>query len=73
MTSPPAETPGPRAPEPPQAVATTAGTGVALYAVEYHDVDAAGAAYTMRYLLSLTYARHDDRWLLLHDQNTPTP
>ena len=48
-------------------------TGVAVVAVEYHDVDGAGQAYTMRYLLSLTFARRDGTWLLLHDQNTPTP
>ena len=48
-------------------------TGVAVVAVEYHDLDGSGQAYTVRYLLSLTFARRDGVWLLLHDQNTPTP
>jgi uncharacterized protein (TIGR02246 family) len=48
-------------------------TGVAVVGVEYHDVDQAGQSYTIRYLLSLTFARLDGAWLLLHDQNTPTP
>jgi uncharacterized protein (TIGR02246 family) len=58
----------------PQPVRTTVAgdTGVALYAVEYRDLDGSGQPYTMRYLLSLTFARQDGRWLLLHDQNTPT-
>jgi uncharacterized protein (TIGR02246 family) len=46
-------------------------TGVALYRVEYHDLDGEGRPYTMRYLLSLTFGRKDGAWLLLHDQNTP--
>ena len=49
-----------------------AGTGVAVFAVEYHDLDRAGQPYTMRYLLSLTFARQDGAWLLIHDQNTLT-
>jgi uncharacterized protein (TIGR02246 family) len=52
--------------------AATEHTGVALFAVEYHDLDAAGLPYRMTYLLSLTFTRPGDRWLLLHDQNTPT-
>src|SRR4051812_26975672 len=39
------------------------GTGVALYAVAYDDVDGTGEPYTMRYLLSLTFTRSDGRWL----------
>ena len=47
-------------------------TGVAVLAVEYHDLDGAGQPYTLRYLLSLTFARAGGTWLLVHDQNTPT-
>lgn len=47
-------------------------TGVAVFAVEYHDLDGAGQAYTLRYLLSLTFARPAGTWLLVHDQNTRT-
>ena len=47
-------------------------SGVALFAVDYHDLDAAGAPYSMNYLLSLTFTRTGDSWLLLHDQNTLT-
>ncbi|MGX6607912.1 YybH family protein [Micromonosporaceae bacterium Da 78-11] len=49
---------------------TAGDTGVAVLAVEYHDLDGAGQAYTMRYLLSLTFVRQAGTWLLLHDQNT---
>ena len=46
--------------------------GVALFAVTYDDLDADGKPYAMNYLLSLTFTRPGDRWLLLHDQNTLT-
>jgi uncharacterized protein (TIGR02246 family) len=50
---------------------TTAGdTAVALFAVDYHDVDGAGAPYHRHYRLALVFARAGDEWLLLHDQNT---
>ncbi|GAA2606784.1 YybH family protein [Paractinoplanes durhamensis] len=48
-------------------------TGIALFAVDYDDVDANGKPYTSRYLLGLTFARCGGDWLLIHDQNTPTP
>ena len=57
----------------PTRTATAGDTGLALFAAEYRDLDAAGKPYTMGYLLSLTFTRRDGRWLLLHDQNTPTP
>jgi uncharacterized protein (TIGR02246 family) len=47
-------------------------TGVAVFAVDYHDLDGSGQPYSMRYLLSLTFARTDGAWLLVHDQNTLT-
>jgi uncharacterized protein (TIGR02246 family) len=47
-------------------------TGVAVYAVAYHDLDADGQPYELSYLLGLTFVRVDGAWLLLHDQNTRT-
>jgi uncharacterized protein (TIGR02246 family) len=50
---------------------TTAGdTGVAIFAADYHDLDADGRPYDVSYLLTLVFVRDGDRWLLLHDQNT---
>ncbi|MGA3564215.1 YybH family protein [Melissospora conviva] len=49
---------------------TVGATGVAVYQVEYHDVDGSGKPYQKAYVLSLAFTRHDDRWLLVHDQNT---
>ncbi|GIF22568.1 uncharacterized protein (TIGR02246 family) [Actinoplanes tereljensis] len=51
----------------------TGETGVALFAVDYHDLDQDGKPYSLRYLLGLTFARLDAGWLLVHDQNTPAP
>ncbi|MFI5493894.1 YybH family protein [Actinoplanes sp. NPDC051859] len=45
-------------------------TGIAAYAVTYHDLDADGRPYTMNYVLTLVFARVAETWLLLHDQNT---
>jgi uncharacterized protein (TIGR02246 family) len=53
--------------------AATENAGVALFAVDYRDLDATGRPYQMTYSLSLTFTKTGDRWLLLHDQNTPTP
>lgn len=46
-------------------------TGVAIFAVDYHDLDGKGQPYELSYLLTLVFVRDGDRWLLLHDQNTP--
>ena len=46
------------------------GTGLALYTVDYHDIDADGAPTELRYRLSLVFTRGERGWLLLHDQNT---
>ncbi|MDI6100198.1 nuclear transport factor 2 family protein [Actinoplanes sp. NEAU-A12] len=52
---------------------TVAGdTGVAVFAVEYRDLDADGRPYELAYSLGLTFVRVDAAWLLLHDQNTRT-
>ncbi|MFB7914193.1 YybH family protein [Streptomyces sp. NPDC056061] len=45
-------------------------TAVAVLRVDYRDLDAEGEPYRLSYLLSLVFARADDRWLLVHDQNT---
>ena len=49
----------------------TAGeTGVAIFAVDYHDLDGDGRRYDLSYLLTLVFVRAGDRWLMVHDQNT---
>ncbi|HEY1015382.1 MAG TPA: nuclear transport factor 2 family protein [Herpetosiphonaceae bacterium] len=45
---------------------------LALLLVDYRDLDAEGRPYQKRYYLSLVFAKRDDRWLLVHDQNTFT-
>jgi uncharacterized protein (TIGR02246 family) len=49
---------------------TAGGTGVAIFAADYHDLDGEGRPYESSYLLTLVFVRDGDRWLLLHDQNT---
>jgi uncharacterized protein (TIGR02246 family) len=49
---------------------TTGDTGIAIFAVDYHDLDGEGRPYELSYLLTLVFVRDGDRWLLLHDQNT---
>ncbi|MEU4236779.1 nuclear transport factor 2 family protein [Actinoplanes sp. NPDC026619] len=51
----------------------TGGTGVVVLAVDYDDLDQHGKPYSMHYLLGLTFTRHGEAWLLVHDQNTPKP
>lgn len=51
---------------------TTVGdSGVATFAVAYHDLDAQGEPYQLSHVLTLIFVRVGDEWLLLHDQNTP--
>lgn len=57
----------------PTRTATAGDTGVALFTVDYDDLDRDGKPYTVCYLLSLAFARVDGTWLLVHDQNTPIP
>ncbi|MFD0556014.1 uncharacterized protein (TIGR02246 family) [Stackebrandtia endophytica] len=45
-------------------------TGVMICEVTYDDLDGEGKPYSMSYLLSLTFRRKGDTWLLVHDQNT---
>jgi len=52
----------------------SAHTGVAMFEVDYSDVDAKGERYALRYLLGLVFSREaDGQWRLVHDQNTPLP
>ena len=46
------------------------GTGIAVHAVTYHDLDAEGRAYSMSYVLTLVFGHIGGTWLLIHDQNT---
>ncbi|MFF5296447.1 YybH family protein [Paractinoplanes globisporus] len=48
-------------------------TGVAVFEVDYDDLDGDGKPYSTRYLLSLTFTRDSEGWRLLHDQNTALP
>ncbi len=48
----------------------TSAMGVALLLVTYQDVDEAGEPIQFQYFLSLTFAKHAEEWLLIHDQNT---
>lgn len=48
----------------------TAEMALALLLVDYRDRDAEGRPYERRYYLSLVFAKRDERWLLVHDQNT---
>ena len=50
---------------------TAGGTGVAVFAADYHDLDGEGRPYELSYLLTLVFVRDGEHWLLLHDQNTP--
>ena len=49
---------------------TAGDAGIAIFAVDYHDLDGKGQPYQLSYLLTLVFVRDGDRWLLLHDQNT---
>jgi uncharacterized protein (TIGR02246 family) len=52
--------------------ATVGGTGVALLATTYHDVDDDGVSFSRERWLGMTFAQQaDGRWLLVYDQNTP--
>lgn len=47
-----------------------ASVGVAVYRVNYRDLDPQGKPYTLNYVLSLVFARQGAQWRLVHDQNT---
>ena len=44
----------------------------ALLWVDYKDIDREGNPIQLHYYLSLLFARQDDKWLVIHDQNTIT-
>lgn len=49
-------------------------TGVALFEVNYSDLNAQGERYALRYLLGLVFSKEEGGgWRLVHDQNTPLP
>lgn len=45
-------------------------TGVAVFSVAYADKDASGKPYSLRYVLTLVFAKEAAGWKLVHDQNT---
>jgi ketosteroid isomerase-like protein len=47
--------------------------GVAVYKVTYQDLDPQGRPYSLKYVLSLVFAKQDAEWRLVHDQNTRLP
>ncbi len=51
----------------------TVSTGLALFEVTYHDLDADGQPYELRYYLSLLFVNEAGEWRLVHDQNTLSP
>ena len=44
--------------------------GYALLDVVYNDIDQDRNPYSMKYFLSLIFAKIDGKWILLRDQNT---
>jgi len=42
----------------------------ALLAIEYKDVDEKGNPILMTYYLNLIFKKINEKWLLIHDQNT---
>lgn len=42
----------------------------ALVAIDYKDCDEEGTIIKMNYYLNLIFRKQDDKWLLIHDQNT---
>lgn len=48
----------------------TGNTGLVLSKVQYEDVDQTGTPFIMDYYLNLVFAKLENEWLLVHDQNT---
>ncbi len=42
----------------------------ALVTIDYRDFDAEGNIIKMNYYLNLIFHKQDEKWLLIHDQNT---
>ncbi|MEW9556451.1 SgcJ/EcaC family oxidoreductase [Nonomuraea sp. NPDC050783] len=51
-------------------VETAGDAAFALLSVVYDDLDPDGKPYQKLYYLTLYFVRSDERWLLVHDQNT---
>lgn len=47
--------------------------GIALLAINYHDVDKQGKPVEVNFLLSLTFENQGGTWRLIYDQNTRNP
>jgi ketosteroid isomerase-like protein len=45
--------------------------GVAVLRLDYRDTRADGTPLREASLLTLTFERREDRWVMIHDQNTP--
>lgn len=48
----------------------TADMGTALFLINYQDVDEMGQPVEFEYFLNLIFAKRDNKWVLIHDQNT---
>ncbi|WP_251553061.1 nuclear transport factor 2 family protein [Psychrobacillus sp. MER TA 171] len=46
--------------------------GYAVVEIEYKDVDQNGNPYNKIYYLTLIFKKNNEKWLLVHDQNTFT-
>lgn len=55
-----------------EAISVNSGShvGTAVYRVTYQDLDAQRKPYSLAYVLSLVFAKQDEEWRLVHDQNT---
>ncbi len=49
----------------------TPGMAFVLLFVTYNDLDQNGEPYTLTYYLNLVFAKENEKWVLVHDQNTP--
>ncbi|MEV0147989.1 MULTISPECIES: nuclear transport factor 2 family protein [unclassified Nonomuraea] len=49
---------------------TVGDASFAVLSVVYDDLDPEGTPYRKKYFLTLYFTRFDERWLLVHDQNT---
>lgn len=49
----------------------TPGAGVAVIRLDYRDTPGGGKPIQERSMLTLVFARQNDKWVMVHDQNTP--
>jgi hypothetical protein len=55
----------------PIAVYETADMGVAVLKLDYSDLSPSHDRFHNFSILTLIFARRDNRWVMVHDQNTP--